>query len=159
NDTVTFASANNNHLNTDLTVTTGAGTDAVNVTGPVSLAGRFTVVSRAITVSADVTSTGAGGVPSGVTFTNSGVLSLAGGTTSANGGLVRTTGAQSYGDPVTLGAAATQFTSLGNAAVGFAGTLTGASAVTVTTGGTTTFGGAVNVASLLTNGGGTTVVG
>src|SRR5205823_2293822 len=61
-----------------------------------------------------------------------------------------------------VGAAATQFTSTGGGAITFAGSLNGASAVTVTTAGLTTFGGAVGGAtaltSLTTNGGGTTAV-
>ena len=63
----------------------------------------------------------------------------AGGTTAINGGSVTTTGAQSYGDAVTLGAATT-LTGVGNS---FASTVNGAQALTVNDGGLTTFGGAV----------------
>jgi hypothetical protein len=86
-----------------------------------------------------------------------------GGSTAINGGLVRTTGAHQFSDAVAVGtAAATLFTSIGNAAITFGGTLDGASAVTVTTGGPTTFAGpvgsAIALTSLTTNGGGTTAV-
>ncbi|MBX9622867.1 MAG: autotransporter-associated beta strand repeat-containing protein, partial [Gemmataceae bacterium] len=82
----------------------------------------------------------------------------AGGTTAVDGGSVRTTGGQTYGDPVTAGAAATEFDSDGNGAITFGATLGGASAVSVRTGGATTFGGAVTVGSLATDAGGTTAV-
>ena len=63
--------------------------------------------------------------------------------TAVNGGLVKTSGPQSYADAVTVGAAATLFQSTAGGTIDFASTLDGASAVTVTTGGQTTFAGAV----------------
>ncbi|MFO0846958.1 MAG: hypothetical protein U0871_00155 [Gemmataceae bacterium] len=105
-DTVTVASADNAHLNTNLVVTTGAGTDAVTVTGATAVAGDILIASKDITVSAAVT---AGG---GVTLVNAGVLLLNGATVSGNtgvaqigGGPVRVTGAaaiQSAAGPVSV---------------------------------------------------------
>ncbi|MBI1918657.1 MAG: autotransporter-associated beta strand repeat-containing protein, partial [Planctomycetes bacterium] len=75
---------------------------------------------------------------------------------------VTTTGNQSYGDNVTLGAANTTLTSTGNGAISFDQTLDGASNLTVNTGGNTTFGGAVGngtpLVSLTTDAGGNTVI-
>ena len=84
----------------------------------------------------------------------------AGGTTAINGGSVLTTGAQSYGDAVTLGTAAT-LASSGNAAIAFASTVDGPGALTVRTSGTTSFAGAVGgvgLASLTTDAGGATLL-
>src|SRR5207248_8432168 len=71
----------------------------------------------------------------------------------------RTIGAQLYSDAVTLGAATTQFISIGNGAITFAATLDGASAVTVTSGGPIALFGAIGgvtpLISLSVNGGGT----
>jgi hypothetical protein len=69
------------------------------------------------------------------------------GTTAINGGLVRTTGTQTYNDPVTLGAAST---SLNGTSVAFVQTLNGSSALTINAG-TTTFGGTVGNATPLTS--------
>src|SRR5262249_25242005 len=45
NDTITINSANNAHNNTNLTISTGTGTDVVNVNGPVSFAGAVSVTT------------------------------------------------------------------------------------------------------------------
>jgi len=80
----------------------------------------------------------------------------AAGSTAINGGGVTTTGAQGYGDPVSLGASAT-FTSTGSGAITFGNTLNGAFALTVDSSGITTFGGLVGnttpLASLATDAG------
>ncbi len=82
----------------------------------------------------------------------------AGGTTAINGGSVRTMGAQTYNDAVTLGAATT-ITGVGNT---FAGTVNGAQTLSIIDSGTTTFGGAVGgttaLSSLTTDVGGTTAL-
>jgi hypothetical protein len=84
-----------------------------------------------------------------------------GGTTALNGGAVTTTGAQSYGDAVVLGAA-TVLTSSGGGAVSFATTLDGAQTLAVDTAGQTTFGGAVGgttaLVSVTTDAPGTTAI-
>jgi mucin-19 len=75
--------------------------------------------------------------------------------TQINGGGVTTTGAQAYGDNVMVGVLDATLTSTGDAAVTFTGTLNGAQAVTVNTGGTTTFtlavGGVIPLTSLTTD--------
>ena len=89
-----------------------------------------------------------------------------GGTTQINGGGVTTSGLQDYQDAVTLGAPTTGFTSIGGGPITFESTLDGDSAVTVNTTsatpGTITFGGLVGsstaLASLTTEGGGTTQI-
>jgi hypothetical protein len=85
-----------------------------------------------------------------------------GGTTVINGGLVRTTGAQTYRDDVTLGAADTLLISTVNQPINFARAVDGASNLTVTTSGLTTFTGAVGAVTALTsinaNGGGITAI-
>ena len=82
----------------------------------------------------------------------------AAGTTAINGGSVTTTGAQTYNDPVTLGAATT-ITGVANR---FANTVNGAQALTVNDSGAMVFaaavGGVTPLASLTTNAGGSTSV-
>jgi filamentous hemagglutinin family protein len=72
------------------------------------------------------------------------------GTTSVFGGIVTTTGAQTFNDPVTLGAQNTAFTSNGGGAITFASTLDGASITTVSTTGAATFTGVVGGVTPLT---------
>ena len=72
------------------------------------------------------------------------------GTTAINGGSVNTTGDQTYNDAVTLGAN-TILTDTGNSAIKLAQTVNGPFALTVNTGGTTTFGGAVGGTTALTS--------
>ena len=83
----------------------------------------------------------------------------AGGTTALNGGTVMTTGAQTYNDAVTLGAATT-FTSTGGGAITLGSTVNGAQSLTVNTTGLTALtgpvGGSTPLTSLTTNAGGTT---
>src|SRR5207248_10764085 len=78
------------------------------------------------------------------------------GTTALNGGSVTTTADQIYNDAVTLGAATTLDAGAGN--ITFASTDPGAFPLAANNTGRTTFGGAVNVASLTTNAGGTTAL-
>ena len=82
--------------------------------------------------------------------------------TAINGASVKTTGLQQYTDSVTVGGPATLFQSTGNAAITFSSTLDGGSAVTVTSGGQTTFTGAVGgtaaLTSLTTDAAGTTQI-
>lgn len=81
----------------------------------------------------------------------------AGGTTLINGGLIRTSGLQSFGDAVTLGAN-TVFDSTGNSNIIFLSTVDGNFLLDARTGGITRFNGAVNVGSLITDAGGTTEI-
>jgi hypothetical protein len=83
------------------------------------------------------------------------------GTTALNGGAVTTSGAQSYNDPVTLGADTT-LTSTGSGNISFASTINGGFALTTNTAGTMTLdgavGGATALASLTTQSAGTTAL-
>jgi len=85
----------------------------------------------------------------------------AGGTLAINGGVVNTTGAQTYNDAATLGAATT-FTSTGSGAITFGSTLNGGYTLAVNTAGATTFTGAVGgtaaLTSLTTDAGGTVAI-
>jgi filamentous hemagglutinin family protein len=134
----------------------GAATDGAVTFGAALDSATATARNLTVTTAANTTFTGAVGGTNAL-----GLLTVnGGGTTALNGGAVMTTGAQTYTDAVTLGAANTALTSTGNGAIGFAGTLDGASNLMVTTGGLTTFtgtvGGATPLTSLTTNGGGTT---
>lgn len=93
-----------------------------------------------LTVSTSGTTTFAGVV--GGSFAVSSITVAAAGNTDLNGGSVTTTGAQSYGNSVHLGAATT-LTSSSNGNIIFGSTLDGAFSLTVNTGGSVTFGGAV----------------
>ena len=70
NDTITVASASQGLQN--FTITTGAGTDAVNINGPVIVAGNLNISTATISVAANVASTGGGNVTltatNGITF-------------------------------------------------------------------------------------------
>src|SRR5205807_7066238 len=81
-----------------------------------------------------------GGVRATTSLTS--ITADAAGTTALNGGGVTTTGAQTFNDPVTLGANTTN-SSTGSGNATFASTVNGAFGLTVSTGGTTTFDGAV----------------
>ena len=72
------------------------------------------------------------------------------GSTTLNGGSVTTTGAQSFGDAVTLGANTT-LASTGSGDVTLGATVNGAFTLTVNTAGVTTFGGAVGSTTPLTS--------
>ena len=77
------------------------------------------------------------------------------GTTVISGGVVRTSGAQSYGDAVQITTADATLTSTGNAAITFSAPVDGPRGLTVNTGGVTTFanavGGLTALASLTTD--------
>jgi hypothetical protein len=89
------------------------------------------------------------------------LTTAASGSTTINGGAVQTTGAQSYGDPLSIGANTT-FASSGSGNLTFSSTLNGAFAVTFNAGGVTTFNGAVGgtapLTSLTTGASGTTLI-
>jgi len=155
---------------TPLTSLTTDGGDGTAVNGGLVKTTGLQQYSDAVTVGAAVTlfqSTGGGSIAfastldgaSAVTVTTAGQTTFSGqvgGTTplhslttdggdgtAVNGGLVKTTGLQQYSDAVTVGAAVTLFQSTGGGSIAFASTLDGASAVTVTTAGQTTFSGQV----------------
>ncbi|WP_201492785.1 filamentous hemagglutinin N-terminal domain-containing protein, partial [Rubrivivax sp. A210] len=100
--------------------------------------------AQALTVNASGATTFGGLVGAGTALAS---LSTDGaGSTAINGGGVATSGAQSYGDDVTLGAD----TTLMGASVAFAKKVDGAHALTVNASGATTFGGAVGSVTALT---------
>lgn len=78
------------------------------------------------------------------------VTTDAAGNTQINGGLIRTTGAQTYRDAVTLGRDTTLAATAGGS-VNLAGTVEGGQALAVNTSGVTTFGGTVGGATALTS--------
>src|SRR5205807_2475702 len=127
--------------------TVNAGASPILFTGTVNGAQTLALNSTGLT-----TLTSAVGNTTALTS----LTTNAGGITAINGGAVTTTGAQTYNDVVTLGAA-TVITGVGNT---FTSTVNGAQTLTVNDSGTTTFGGVVGgttaLASLTTNAGGTT---
>ena len=129
-------------------VTTGA---AITFNGAVDGASTLTLNAG---TGGSVTLDGAVGGATALTGLN--VLASAGGTTL--GDSVTTTGAQSYSGGVAL-AGDVMLTSTGDDAITLSDAVTGAHALTVNTGGSTTFGDTVNVASLSTDAAGTTTLG
>jgi filamentous hemagglutinin family protein len=153
-------------FNANRTITASAGTGGAPAGGNVTFGGTVnsqTATARTLTVNTQGTTRFAGAV--GGTNALASLTTNAGGTTRIDGGSVRTTGAQSYGDAVALGADTT-LTSTASGSVSFAGTVDSADAtaraLTVNTGGATTFTGAVGgtnaLASLTTDAAGTTAV-
>ena len=169
-------------LSTDAAGSTQINTSAVSTTGnqsygdAVTLGVTTTLASNGGDIGFAATLDGPGGLTLNTTGTTTfagavgattALASLstdAGGTTAINGGSVRTSGAQTYRDAVTLGAATTTLSSTGGGALNFASTSTldGASALTLTTSGDTTLSGTVGattpLTSLTSNGGGTTQI-
>ncbi|MCA1661475.1 MAG: hypothetical protein LC648_04685, partial [Novosphingobium sp.] len=145
--------------------------DAVTLTGATTLtssgagaAGDITLAStvdgaQALTVNTAGRSSFGGAVGGGTALTS--LTTDAPGTTGINGGSVRTTGAQTYGDAVLLGADTT-LTSTANGTIDFASTVNEARALTVNTGGLTIFrapiGGSTALTSLTTDAPGTTTI-
>jgi hypothetical protein len=123
-------------------VTVNAGTAAINLTSTVNGAQGLTLNSSGTT-----TLTGAVGATTPLT----GLTTNAGGTTVVAGGLVRTNGAQSYGDPVSIasGPALTGFRSAGGD-ITFSQSLTG-NGGDVRVGTSTESAGALLVSGALTN--------
>jgi len=104
--------------------------------------------ASSLTVNTTGTTTFGGAV--GGTTALASLTTDAGGTTIINGGSVTTSGAQSYGDAVTLGANTT-FASTGSGNITFVSTVNGAFALTANTAGVTTLGGAVGGTTALTS--------
>jgi hypothetical protein len=134
------------------TVLTSTGSGAITFAN--TLNGAYTL---AVNTSGITTFTGALGNSAALTS----LTTDAGGTVAINGGVVNTTGAQTYGEAATLGAA-TVLTSTGSGAITFANTLNGAQTLAVNTSGATTFTGTVGnstaLSSLSTNAGGTVAI-
>ena len=134
----------------DLTVTAGAG--AVTFANTVDGAGNL----QLSTTGAGTFGGAVGGGTALITLTTD-----AGGATAINGGAVTTTGAQTYNDDVTLGAATT-LTAGGTSDITFAATLNGAQTLALNTAGSNVFNGIVGGTTALTSittdaAGGTTI--
>jgi filamentous hemagglutinin family protein len=153
-------------FNANRTINANAGTGGAAAGGNVTFGGTVdsqTATARTLTVNTQGVTTFGGAV--GATNALASLTTNAGGTTRIDGGSVRTTGAQTYGDAVTLGADTT-LTSTGGGAIAFANTVNSFDAtpraLTVNTTGASTFTGAVGgtnaLASLTTNAGGTTAI-
>ncbi len=138
-----------------------SGSTILNSTAAGNITFGFTIDgSFSLTVNTAGTTTFTGGVGG-----NSPLVSLAtdaGGSTILGGGGITTTGIQSFGDSVVLGAPTT-LSSANNGDIVFGGSLNGAFDLTVNTGGTTAFNGPVGaaaaLASLITDSPGTTALG
>jgi len=116
-----------------------SGTTKISGAGDVAFDGTVDG-NHALTVNSAGTTTFGGAV--GGTVHLASVTTDTAGTIAIDGGSIATTGAQTYNDPVSLGADTT-LTSTASGNVTFGGTVNGAHALTVSTGGTTTFDGAV----------------
>ncbi|HEV7610196.1 MAG TPA: filamentous hemagglutinin N-terminal domain-containing protein, partial [Steroidobacteraceae bacterium] len=156
-----FTAAGGITLNGAVGNSTGPATGAITFNGPMTLAtGPVTVTTSNGAVNFNGTMNGAQAlaVNAGSALTTFGgsvgagtaLLSVAtdsGGTTAINGGSIRTSGAQTYNDAVTLGAD----TTLTGVGVQFLGTLNGARALIVNDSGATVFGGLVGGGTALTS--------
>ena len=136
-------------------VTLGANTLLDAGSGAITFADT---VNGAFSLTANTTGTTTFGGAVGGSAILTSLVTDAGGSTAINGGGVTTTGAQTYGDAVTLGAD----TTLAGVAITLASTVDGAKALTINDSGTTTFGGAVGgstaLTSLVTDAGGSTAI-
>ena len=147
--------------------TTGSQTfgDTVFLVGDTTLVGSDVSFaddvdgSQGLTVNASGVTIFGGEV--GRTFTLTSLTTDAAGATALNGGLVLTTGTQTFGDALTLGAD-TLLLSFDGVQIGFGGTLDGAQALTVVTSGVSSFGGVVGgtiaLTALTTTGGGNSTI-
>ncbi|HVK14851.1 MAG TPA: hypothetical protein VM597_39300, partial [Gemmataceae bacterium] len=123
NDSITIASADNAHGNTNLEVRTGVGTDLVTINNPVAVDGSFTVQSVKLNVNANAHIT-AGKT---VTLTHTGELKLDKATVSGKVGVT-----EDGGGAVTLTGDATVESTGPNGAVSFKGAVDGVESLTVT---------------------------
>lgn len=142
-------------------------TGAQTYNGPVTLGAATTLAGGSVNLTGTVAGAQALAINSSGATTLGGAVNVASLTTDAAGSTsiganVTTTGAQSYGDPVTL-TADVVLASTGGGAIGFGGTINGAQALTVNTVGATSFGGVIGgttaLTSVTTNVGGTVSLG
>jgi hypothetical protein len=153
-------------INGGAVTTTGAQTynDAVTLGVATTLTGVgntfASTLNGAQTLSINDSGTTTFGGSVGGTAALTSLTTNAGGTTAINGGAVTTTGAQTYNDAVSLGAAATL--NAGASAIRFVDTVDGLFSLDVNTTGATIFGGIVGgssaLSALTTDEGGTTAI-
>jgi filamentous hemagglutinin family protein len=158
---MSFTAAGGITLNGAVGSSSAPATAQVDFNGPVTLAGGAISVTagnaavnfngtvngaQALTVNAG-TGTTTFGAAVGATTALTSITTDAGGTTAINGGSVRSSGAQTYNDAVTLGATST----LTGTNVSFNGSLNGAFGLSVNDSGITTFGGIVGGSTPLAN--------
>jgi hypothetical protein len=137
-------------LGATLALSSGTGTIQFSSTVDATTPG---VQGLSITSTGSTTFSGAVGATALNSF-SSGV-----GTTKINGGSLRTSGTQTFNGPVTLGVSLATLTSV-NQAITFSGTVDGPQGLAISTGGTTTFTGAVGTTALasFSSGSGTTQI-
>jgi filamentous hemagglutinin family protein len=159
------------------TITSGAAgatlSGTITSTGAQTYNGAVTLGAATTLAASSVNLTGTVGGAQALTINSSGATTLGGAVNVASlatdaagstsiGANVTTTGAQSYGDAVTL-TADVVLASSGGGAINFGNTINGAQALTLNTAGATSLGGAVGstsaLTSLTTNAGGTTSLG
>jgi len=142
-------------------------TGAQTYSGPVTLGAATTLAASSVNLAGATSGAQALTINSSGATTLGGAVNVASLTTDAAGSTsiaadVTTTGAQSFGDPVTLTADAV-LASTGGGAISFGNTINGARALTLNTSGATTLGGVVGattaLTSLTTNVGGTLSLG
>ena len=138
-------------------IKTSAGAGVVFV-GAVTLGGNITVTDGAagdpVTFDNTVMGSGTLAVSTGTTTFDAGVsvgaLTLQAASLAVSNGSIATTAGQTYSGAVTL-AANTTLVDSGGSAIDFGGTVNGADALTISTSGTTSFGGTVGASTKLTS--------
>ena len=149
NDTVTVASADAKHANTNVTLLTGGGNDAVAVMGNVAVDGTLRIQSQAVSVGPVSVTTGGGNLR----VENAKTLTLTGSTVSAGGSFT-----QADGGPVALTNAVTVTARGGD--LSFSGAVNGPGSLAANTAGVTRFaqsvGQLVPLLNLATDAGGRT---
>ncbi len=147
NDTITVTKADNNHLNTNLTIRTGTGTDLVAVTGPVAVTGDLLIDTQSASIAAVAVK--AGGA---ITVQNAKTLTIGAATITAGGGFLQ----GNTGPVVFSGGIATVAAS----SIRFTGSLNGPGGLTANSAGDTIFeqtiGQTTPLSSLVTDASGTT---
>ena len=147
NDSITVTKADNNHLNTNLTIRTGTGNGLVAVNGPVAVTGDLLIDTQSVNIAA--VAVNAGGA---VTVQNVKTLTMGAATITAGGGFLQ----GNTGPVVFSGGIATVAAS----SIRFTGSLNGPGGLTANTAGDTIFeqpiGQTTPLSSLITDAPGTT---
>ena len=151
NDTITVASADNTHGNTNLTILTGNGNDTVAVTGGIAVDGNLRIQTQSVSVTGTTVLARSGFVR----VENAKTLTLSGATITAG-----TSFTQASGGPVALVGQSTATAKAGD--IAFTGTIDGPGGLAANTAGATLFDQAVGanlaLSSLTTDAPGATEV-